>query len=135
MKMTKIKLLRVEFMPKALEPGILYVAEEYGAAAHLCACGCGAKIRTPLGDTEWQLQETSEGPSLRPSVGNWQQKCRSHYVIRNGRIRWEGAWTEEQVLAGRRAEQVRRATYYADRYARQGGWWNRFCGWLKRMFG
>ncbi|WID99529.1 DUF6527 family protein [Bosea vestrisii] len=68
-------------MPKQLEPGVLYVSEKYGAVAHLCACGCGAKIRTPLGETEWSLKETASGPSLWPSVGNWQQACKSHYVI------------------------------------------------------
>lgn len=47
-----IRLERVHFMPTALEPRVLYVSEEFGAAAHLCACGCGSKIRTPLGPTE-----------------------------------------------------------------------------------
>ena len=51
----KIELQRVHYMPKELKPGVLYVSEEFGAAAHLCACGCGAKIRTPLGPTEWTL--------------------------------------------------------------------------------
>ena len=41
----KIKLQRVQYMPKDLKPGVLYVSEQFGAAAHLCACGCGSKIR------------------------------------------------------------------------------------------
>ena len=60
----RIELQRVEFMPKVLEPGILYFAEEYGAAAHLCACGCGSKIRTPIGPTWWAIQDGLEGVSL-----------------------------------------------------------------------
>ena len=59
-------------MPQDLRPGVLYVSEEFGAAAHLCACGCGEKVSTPLGPTEWSLEETGGGPTLRPSVGNWQ---------------------------------------------------------------
>jgi len=88
MMIETITLQYVEFMPERLEPGILYVAETYGAAAHLCACGCGAKIRTPLGPTDWTLTEKSGVPSLSPSVGNWQQACQSHYFIRDGKIVW-----------------------------------------------
>jgi len=76
-----IALQRVHYMPKELKPGILYVSEEFGIAAHLCPCGCGSKIRTPLGPTEWSVEATNSGPSLRPSVGNWQQACQSHYWI------------------------------------------------------
>lgn len=67
---TKISLLRVEYIPKVLEPGVLYVAEKFDTAAHLCACGCGSKINTPLGPTEWSFKETVKGPSLYPSIGN-----------------------------------------------------------------
>lgn len=115
------RLQRVQSMPAVLEPGILYVAEHYGAAAHLCACGCGSKIRTPLGPTEWSFWETPSGPSLSPSVGNWQKPCRSHYIIDAGRVRWAGQWTDEQVLAGRRQEQHRREAYFADRDRQRGG--------------
>jgi hypothetical protein len=37
--------------------------------------------------------------------------------------------SEEEVLAGRRAEQVRRERYYADLYAQ---WWKRLWWRLKR---
>src|SRR6186713_530733 len=102
----KIRLERVRYMPTDLESGVLYVSEEFGAAAHLCACGCGAKIRTPLGPTEWSVTETRLGPSMWPSVGNWQQACQSHYVIDEGRIIWYDKWTPEQVAAGRHREQI-----------------------------
>lgn len=57
-KIERLRLERVHYMPKVLEPGVLYVSEEFGAAAHLCACGCGAKIRTPLAPTEWTFEDT-----------------------------------------------------------------------------
>jgi hypothetical protein len=110
-----MRIERVHYMPRLLEPGIVYVSEEFGAAAHVCACGCGAKIRTPLGPTEWQLDETSDGPTLNPSVGNWQQACRSHYWIWKGTVEWSDDMTEAQILAGRRREHRRRVTYFANR--------------------
>ncbi len=108
----KIELRRVHYMPKELEPGVLYVSEEFSAAAHLCACGCGSKIRTPLGPTEWSVQETDSGPTLNPSVGNWQQACQSHYWIYRGEVRWAEKWTPEEIAAGRRSEEERRLAYY-----------------------
>lgn len=132
MRLSAIRLQHVEFMPKLLEPGILYVSRKYGTAAHLCACGCGAKIRTPLGETEWALTETAEGPSLWPSVGNWQQACQSHYVIRGGKILWAGQWTPEQIVAGRRREQERREAYYEALYAKRGVF-ARLWAWIKAL--
>lgn len=110
----RIELQRVEYMPKELLPGVLYVAEEFGTAAHLCACGCGSRVRTPLGPTEWRLSTSAAGVSLHPSVGNWQRPCRSHYWIRDGEIVWSGAWTDEQVEAGRAREHARRDSYFAE---------------------
>ena len=134
MKLETITLVRVEFMPKQLDPGILYVSEKYGTAAHLCACGCGAKIRTPLGPTEWTMTETPMGPSLWPSVGNWQRPCQSHYVIDGGSVLWCDKWTPEQVLAGRRAEERRRQAYYKAMYGRPG-FAARVWRWIKGLLG
>ena len=68
----KIRLQHVDYMPKELEPGVLYVSEEFNAAAHLCPCGCGSKIRTPLGPTDWALEENDNGPTLTHllAIGN-----------------------------------------------------------------
>lgn len=108
----RVDLELVQFMPKELKPGILYVAEEFGAAAHLCACGCGSKIRTPLGPVDWSLEETANGPTLYPSIGNWQQACKSHYWIFEGEIIWEDAWSPKQIQADRKREQKRARAYY-----------------------
>src|SRR6266480_5397554 len=110
-------------MPTKLEPGILYVAEEFGAAAHLCACGCGAIVRTPLDPTEWSLTETEDGPTLYPSIGNWQEPCQSHYWIRDGEIVWAEKWSLEQIEAGRRGEEARRSQHFdRDRGALRRAW-------------
>jgi Family of unknown function (DUF6527) len=130
----KIELQRVHFMPKELKPGVLYVSEEFGAAAHLCACGCGSKIRTPLGPTEWALEETGRGPTLRPSVGNWQQACQSHYWIYRGEIRWADKWTPEDIAVARRSEEQRRRAYYDFLNRKRGGAMRRLWHWIKWLF-
>ena len=129
----KIELQRVRYMPKELRSGVLYVSEEFGTAAHLCACGCGAKIRTPLGPTEWALDETDSGPTLRPSVGNWQQACQSHYWIYRGEVMWADKWTSEQIAAGRRGEEERRRTYYEGLDHQRGRSLRSFWRWMKSL--
>lgn len=128
----RFKLERVRFIPKALEPGVFYVSEEFDIAVHLCACGCGATINTPLGPTEWSVTETATGPSLDPSIGNWQEACKSHYWIEGGEVRWAPKWTPQQIAAGRRAEEERREAHYEALYRRRGGPIRRFWRWLKR---
>ena len=119
-------------MPKDLQAGVLYVSEEFFTAAHLCACGCGTKIRTPLGPTEWSVEEDLQGPTLWPSVGNWQHACRSHYWFHDGEVVWGDAWSPAQVASGRGQEQERRRAYYDAFYptSRSRRLWN----WFKRRF-
>lgn len=108
----KFKLERVHYMPNELKPGILYYSEEFDTCAHLCACGCGSKIRTPLGPTEWRIFISKKGPSLDPSIGNWQIPCHSHYWILDGNTKWARQWSEAEIKAGRHAEQMRRSAYF-----------------------
>lgn len=133
-RLKKIELARVQYIPKELTPDVLYVAEEFGAAVHLCACGCGSKVSTPLGPTEWALEETAMGPSLTPSVGNWQLPCQSHYWIREGNFVWSGKWTPAQVEAGRRAEEERRLAHYDALDRKRGGLLRRLWRWVKSLF-
>lgn len=131
----KFRLEKVRYMPKQLAPGILYVSYEFGTAAHLCACGCGAKVRTPLGPAEWSVQEHPAGPSLWPSVGNWQRPCKSHYIISEGEVEWAPRWSEAQVRAGRAHEHRRREAYFAQLQRRRQGSWVSFVRWFKGLFG
>lgn len=130
----KIKLQHVHYMPKKLESGILYVSEEFGAVAHLCACGCGEKIRTPLGPTEWSFTETGDGPSLYPSIGNWQKPCQSHYWISEGEIKWADQWTPGQIAAGYKREEETRVAYY-NATTQNRGIWNCLKSWFHKLFG
>lgn len=123
-------------MPVEIESGILYVSEKYGVAGHLCPCGCGNKIITPLDDTEWELTKQNDKPTLYPSVGNWQLDCRSHYWIRNGKIVWAGQWTDEQIEEGWLLEEENRKLYY-DTLLKNRNSSNiiiRLINWIKRLF-
>jgi hypothetical protein len=42
----------VEFIPKELEDGVLYVSVPYGTTVHKCACGCGNKVTLPINSSE-----------------------------------------------------------------------------------
>jgi len=121
-------------MPSSLSDGILYVSSEYAVAGHLCACGCGTKVITPLGTAEWTFSERDERPTLYPSIGNWQLPCRSHYFITEGRIEWAGEWSNVQVAAGRRAEEQRREAYYGSK-DRERGFWSRLWNWVRKLWG
>ncbi len=131
--MNRIILQHVKYLPHELAPGILYVSIEFAVAGHLCACGCGNKVITPLGPAEWTFTERGGRPTLHPSVGNWQLRCRSHYVIAEGQIHWGDQWSDAQIARGRHAEQNRREAYYASRTTRR--FWQRLWDWLRRLLG
>jgi len=127
----KFELRKVQYMPTKLEPGILYVAEQFKAAAHLCACGCGSIVRTPL--NRWTLIETEHGPSLDPSIGNWQEPCQSHYWIERGEVKWAPKWSPEQIDAGRLHEQQRLRAHFDALDRGRIGKLQKFWRWLKSL--
>ena len=133
-KLTKIELVRVHYVPKQMGLGVLYVSEEFGAAVHLCACGCGTKVSTPLGPAEWTLREMEGGASLMPSVGNWQLPCKSHYWIRNGKVVWSDEWTRDQISAGQHEEEERRRRYYDALIRKRRGHLRRLWPWILSLF-
>lgn len=49
----------VEYIPRELEVGVLYISKKFKTATHLCCCGCGTKIVTPLRNTEYSLNTRS----------------------------------------------------------------------------
>jgi len=113
----KMRAQLVRFIPDNPEPGMLYVSTEFAIAVHRCACGCGSTVKTPLGPTDWEFENTQSGPTLYPSIGNW-QRCGSHYFITAGDIIWSDKWSPTQIAAGRRAEQ-RRSQDFFDRHDRE----------------
>lgn len=90
-KINELTVTYVKTMPEVLEDGILYISLEYGVAIHKCCCGtCGFETVMPfVGDDAWQLIKNADDTvTFRPSVGNWQFPCRSHYFIINNKIQW-----------------------------------------------
>lgn len=99
MRIDQIKAEVVDLAPKVLEPGRLYISHKYRAAVHLCCCGCGEKVVTPLSPAEWQVHVQNERVTLHPSIGNWSMTCQSHYLIRDSRVIWAGTFSKKQMTA------------------------------------
>lgn len=102
----------VEHIPERLEVGILYVSMEYATSAHSCCCGCGEEVVAPFTPTDWRMTFDGETISLRPSIGNWTLKCRSHYVIDRGTVIEVGSWSDEDVEAERQRDRAAKARHY-----------------------
>lgn len=94
---------RVEEMPETLKPLTVYLCGEgeyLWAAAMICPCGCKEVINLNLLQKvrpQWRVKEHKDGTiTLTPSV--WRQNgCRSHFIVRQGRIEWfkaDSYWRE-----------------------------------------
>jgi len=107
----KLSLLEVDRFPDTFMPGKIYWSKEFEISAHLCVCGCGDVIYLPIGPLDYSIKMDEAGPTLRPSVGNW-NICDAHYFITNGEVEWAAKWTPKMVAAGRAHEDARREAYY-----------------------
>jgi hypothetical protein len=105
MRVDSIEYEFVELMPKSLSEGVLYVSTTYATAVHLCCCGCGSRVVTPLSPAQWSVTFDGESISLSPSVGSHDLECASHYWIRKGKIRWSRRWSADEVAKGRATDQ------------------------------
>lgn len=104
----------VEFIPDDLKDGTIYVSIRFATVTHQCCCGCGHKVVTPLRPTDWKLVFDGKSVSLDPSIGNWSFPCRSHYWIRNNRVEWAEAWSEDEIQAGRRHDGQSMSAYFGQ---------------------
>ncbi|WP_421940631.1 DUF6527 family protein [Pedobacter sp.] len=102
----------VEFIPEALEEGILYITMEYRTAVHKCICGCGNEVITPFSPTDWHLRFYGDSISIFPSIGSWGFKCRSHYWIIKNRIEHAGSWDDKEIQQGRKIDKENKEKYY-----------------------
>jgi hypothetical protein len=134
--------------PRELEQGVLYISMEYATAVHSCCCGCGERVVTPFTPTDWRITFDGESVTLDPSVGNWNQDCRSHYVIECNRVIDAGPWSAARVEAERRRDKLAKAAYYGSVQAPArldappatpvggktptSGRWSRFRAWLSK---
>lgn len=104
-----------KYIPDDLEEGILYISEQYSTAIHLCCCGCGEKVITPLKATGWELSFHENGASLYPSIGNWSFPCQSHYWIKEGGVEWSYKFSESEIRGVRESSLSTRVDYYRAR--------------------
>lgn len=102
----------VQEIPREVNPGTLYISVAYGTATHLCCCGCGREVVTPIHPTRWAFAYDGETVSLWPSVGSWSLPCQSHYVIRNNRVRWAPRWSKDRIDAGRARDRLERERHF-----------------------
>lgn len=104
----------VEFIPDELAQGTLYISIRFATATHLCCCGCGNKVVTPLRPTDWKLIFDGRTVSLDPSIGNWSFPCQSHYWIRNNLVRWAPRWNMAEIDLGRLRDSDAKRQYFGE---------------------
>jgi len=104
----------VEFVPDELEQGTVYISMRFATASHLCCCGCGNKVVTPIRPTDWKLIFDGKTVSLHPSIGNWSFPCQSHYWINNNRAEWAPQWSREQIERGRSHDSHAKDAYFGS---------------------
>lgn len=86
----------VEQFPDNMETGVLYVSMKYAICAHLCACGCGEKVITPISPEQWKFVYDGVNVTLYPSIGNYAFACHSHYFLTDGKIVWVGEYIDKK---------------------------------------
>ena len=96
----------VEYVPEQLWPGVLYISKRFKTASHLCCCGCGMKVVTPLNSAKWGLTDHGVTVSLSPSIGNSSFPCRSHYLIIRNRVHWASQISPRQAAIAQRRDRT-----------------------------
>ena len=114
-RITKVVPTFVDSVPQRLEVGRLYVSLRYRTVTHLCACGCGVEVNTPLHPTGWSITYDGVAASLWPSVGNWGEECGSHYLIEKNIVRWSRSWSHAEILDGRAKRRRDIREYHGDK--------------------
>lgn len=114
MKLMRIIPVYVDSVPEKLEPGILYISEENDVVMHLCCCGCGQEVVTPLSPAEWSISRSGRTVSLRPSIGNWDYACHSHYWITNNQVEWDEPMSKKQIAIVKERDRIDKQRYIAQ---------------------
>lgn len=124
-----IEAVFVEYIPEEKELGKLYISEKYNTASHLCCCGCGLLVVTPLKPYEWQLIKKNGKVSLFPSIGCWSFPCRSHYWIESNKVKPSYVMSDKQIEKMRNREEVE-FLEAIERKSQKLSVWRRIWNWL-----
>lgn len=134
MRIRNLKPEFVEFIPAQLDAGRIYISRTYATASHLCCCGCGMKVVTPLNPAKWHLEERDGRVSLRPSIGNWSFPCRSHYWVRNNEVVWAGTMSERKIAQVKARDKADAEAFgRVQRPSPRGGMFAQFVAALNRL--
>lgn len=109
----------VEFIPRELETGVLYISDRFKTASHLCACGCGERVVTPFTPVDWRLRVAGGKVSLYPSIGNWNYACKSHYWIKNNEVIWAGVLSDNEIAEVQRKDLADKQAYVSEQNRRK----------------
>ncbi len=120
--MTAVARLKHRFVknaPRHLSPSVLYISVEYCTMLHLCACGCGRKVVTPLSPNDWSMAFNGKTVTVHPSIGSWSLPCQSHYFIKRGEVVWAGQWSEQQIQRGRETNLIHKRGKQSENFGTQ----------------
>lgn len=95
-RVSELQPIFIEHFPDQMESGVLYVSMKYAICAHLCACGCGEKVITPISPEQWKFVYNGVNVTLYPSIGNYALACQSHYFITDGKVVWVGEKSDKK---------------------------------------
>ncbi len=111
----------VKFIPDSLEQNVVYVSIRYRTMTHLCMCGCGNKVVTPIRPERWQLLYDGSSISLKPSVGNWDLPRQSHYWITNDEVIWSHKMNPDEIRTVKAIQRDRINKHYVKKTGKH--WW------------
>lgn len=129
MKIESVTHQFVEFAPREVAAGVLYISIQFDTVVHLCCCGCGNKVALPLSPAGWSLTYNGSTISLTPSIGNSSLPCRSHYWIRNGQVHWHPPMTQAQSDRARARDRADQCHMEDERTPGRGG-----VGWVRAIW-
>lgn len=120
----------MEKLPENPLEHTLYVSHKYEMTLHRCACGCSHKVFTFLGDGH-KVFGSLDSPTVIPSIGVWDAKCRSHYFIDSGKVVWSNKFSEEKIAISMRRQLERHVAASAKPSVGSAPWYIRL---YRRVF-
>jgi len=124
----RYRLSKVEELPSTVDERIVYVSDEYELAVLKCACGCGHTVTLLLGDGH-RVRDVDGFADISPSIGVWDAPCRSHFLIRQGRVVWSEDFSDSEI----RSAMLRQLKRHIKSAVPRRRWYTRFTAWAARI--